>query len=61
MERRGESVRWELGVGFGVGAQTSVDLDTVGRGVELEELGWELGYERTEVEVEQRMEKGGQE
>lgn len=38
-----------------------MDLDTVGRGVEPEELGWELGSERTEMEVEQRMEKGGQE
>lgn len=38
-----------------------MDLDTVGRGAEPEELGWELGYERTEMETEQRMEKGGQE
>lgn len=45
----------------GCRGQMSVDLDTVGRGVEPEELGWELGYERTEAEVEQRLEKGGQE
>ena len=34
-----------------------MDLDTVGRGAEPEELGWELRCERIEMEVEQRMEK----